>query len=96
MQKRIWEIWLYRGWGNRIEFFNWEIRQISGHIPNRRDFKIGDEVRERMETGKVARFEVIEVEYCQGVDDMFFALVKDIGYLEGGIDAEANTKTEKT
>jgi hypothetical protein len=80
--RKVWNMWEHRGWGDRLEFLVWEKRRISGHLPNRWEFKVGDEVRERMQGGAIARFRVDEVEYVMDPKDMLFATVTDIGYLE--------------
>lgn len=77
--KKIINMWEHTTWGNNIEFFDWESRKIVGWLgskPNK-----GDEIRSKMQSGKIARFEVKEVENCSNPDDMFFATVKDLDYL---------------
>lgn len=69
----------HKHWGDNIYFFDWAKRRIVGWmtpIP-----KVGDELRCKMRSGKIARFEVVEVEHQRDPSDMFFATVKDIGYL---------------
>jgi len=81
-ERKIINLWEHKGWGNSIYFFDWEKRKLVGWltpIPQK-----GDEVRERMKSGKIARFEIIKVEPCYDPVDMFFVYVKDIGYMEGG------------
>jgi len=75
-------MWEHTSWGDNIYFFNWEKRHLVGWmtpIPN-----IGDEIRCKMKSGKVARFKIIKVEPQKDPKDMFFATVEDIGYLGGG------------
>lgn len=77
--KRIFQAWEHTGWGNTIKIFDWDERQLVGWLtpmPNE-----GDEVRIKMESGKVARFEITKMEPCGDPVDMFFADVKDVGYL---------------
>jgi hypothetical protein len=81
-KRTIYNMWEHRGWGNRLEFSNFDLRRISAHLPNRHRFKVGTELREKMQSGHIARFKVIEVEYVSGVHDMLFAKVQDIGYLK--------------
>lgn len=80
--KTVFRMWEHQGWGNRITWSDWDTRRIDGHISNRRQIKPGTEVWAKMQSGRVGRFEVIDVEYCGGVEDMFFATVKDVGYLD--------------
>ena len=77
---QIYNMWEHIGWGNRISWSYWEHRKINGHLPYK--LKPGDEIRSRMQSGKIARFRVTEVEYCGDPKDMFFATVEDVGYLE--------------
>jgi hypothetical protein len=79
-EPRTWNAWEYQSWGHHISFLRWEDRRVYGHLHNRREFKPGDEVRFRMESGKVARFKVKDVEYSMDPKDMFFATVEDVGY----------------
>lgn len=71
-----------RGWGHNIDFIDWDRRRLMGHHHDRRSFRIGDEVRAKMRSGKIARFSIKNVEYCNDPKDMFFADLEDIGYLE--------------
>lgn len=72
----------HKFWGDRIQWFNWDTRKIVGWLD--RIPSIGDEIRFQMQSGKVAQFEVIEIERCRDPQDMFFATLKDIGYLNDG------------
>ncbi len=67
------------GWGNSMFFMDWDKRRISGHMTPRP--AIGDIVLSKMQSGKVARFELVEIELKRDPPDMFFATVKDLGYL---------------
>lgn len=78
-EPRILNIWEHCSWGNKVYFSSFEDRRISGHLQDR--LKLGDEVRSQMSSGRVGRFEVIEIEYCRDPTDQFFATVKDLGYL---------------
>lgn len=67
-------------WGDNIYFADWEDRTISGHmtpLPQKGDF-----VSSEMQSGKVARFEIVKVEYFGSVKDQFWGQVKDLGYEE--------------
>ena len=66
------------GWGNRIEWFNWETRKVVGWKTPKP--QVGDLLHALMESGKVGEFEFTTVEPCGDPQDMFFATVKDIGY----------------
>lgn len=76
---RIINLWEHAGWGDSIMFYDWEKRRLVGHLGKRP--KIGDEIRSKMESGKIGRFLVSEVEYCRDPNDMFFCTVKDLKYL---------------
>ena len=71
------------GWGDRIEWTDFDQRALSGH--QRRIPKVGDYLFAKMESGKVAVFCWDKVEPCGNPPDMFFGTVDDVGY-EGGID----------
>lgn len=67
------------GWGNRIEFSDWEKRRVVGwkaHIPER-----GDRLIAELTMG-MAKFRFASVERCSDPPDMFFATLEDEGYLE--------------
>ena len=68
----------HSGWGNAINWSNYEERRISGHL--QRKPVIGDEIIAKMESGKIVRYGVTKVEYMHDPRDMFFADVMDIGY----------------
>jgi len=73
-------MWEHKSWGDNILWFNWKRRRLVGWmtpIP-----KVGDEVRCKMRSGKIGRFEIVKVEPQSNPRDMFFADVRDIGYLE--------------
>jgi hypothetical protein len=80
VSKRVFNIWEHNIWGNSIQWRDYENRNLYGFIKNPK-VKFGDEFRDKMESGKVMRFEVIELDYKYNPTDMFFATVKDIGYL---------------
>lgn len=79
----IWNLWEHQGmWGHNIHWTDWQSRRLGGHLPNRYEMKEGQELRARMESGKIARFEIVDIEFCSDPRDMLFFTVKDIGYLE--------------
>ena len=73
----IYKMWEHSEWGNRVSWTDWHAREIDGHLLG---IKKGDEIRSKMESGKIARFVVIEITYCSDPSDMFFGKVKDLGY----------------
>ena len=77
---RIINIWEHNGWGNSIRWLDWDNRRLSGHLST--PPSVGDEVRSKMDTGKIARFLITAVKRLEDPPDMFFANVSDIGYLE--------------
>ena len=74
----IYNMWEDKGWGNRISWTDWNGREIDGHLLG---MKKGDEIRSKMESGKIARFVITEIQYCSDPQDMFFGKVKDLGYV---------------
>jgi len=74
-------LWEHNGWGDSINWFNFATRKINGHLQER--IKIGDEIRSKMGSGKIARFKVKEIKQMLDPSDQFFATLSDIGYLEG-------------
>ena len=76
---KIYNMWEHTGWGNSINFFDWDTRRISGHTPFK--IKIGDEIRQKMVSGKIGRFKVINIDYKLDPSDMFFGTVEDLDYL---------------
>jgi hypothetical protein len=78
----VYNAWEHEGWGNSIIWSygdGFEKRQITGWLW--RKPTVGDEIRFKMESGKIARFRVQDVEHASGVHDMFFAHLMDIGYV---------------
>lgn len=78
--KKVWDMKNHTIRGNNIDWLDFNKRTIMGHItprPNK-----GDELRCKMSDGKTMRFEIVEVKHCKNSNDMFFATVSDIGYLE--------------
>lgn len=60
----IWNMWEHQGWGDSVHFLNWNKRQIAGRLTPLP--RAGDEVRVKMESGRVARFEIVDVDYMMG------------------------------
>jgi hypothetical protein len=76
----IFEMWKYNSWGKSIKWLNFSDRSVYGHstpVP-----KEGDKLYCKMQSGKVATFEFIEVEQMSNPRDQFFAKVKDTDYLK--------------
>jgi hypothetical protein len=67
------------GWGDRIEWSDWENRRVVGW-KSPRPAK-GDVLKATMESGKIAQFIFGEIEYCDDPSDMFFATMIDFAYL---------------
>ena len=72
------------GWGYCINWEGWKdkstIQKVSGHEMRRP--RVGDELLADMQSGKTARFTFTDVEYMLDPDDMFFATVTFVGYVE--------------
>lgn len=68
-------------WGHNLFWMSWKGRQIGGHHPKCWDFEKGQEIRSRMESGKIARFKITEVERPSDPKDQLFIKVQDVGYL---------------
>ena len=71
----------HTGWGNGIDWFDFDTRRIGGHLTPLPE--VGDQIIARMESGKNGLFEIIKVDPCYNPRDQFFATVKDIGYESG-------------
>lgn len=74
------DIWEHKDWGDNVYFLDWKERKIVGWMKPLP--KIGDEIRSKMRSGKIARFEIVKIKVEQDPPDMFFATVKDIGYMQ--------------
>lgn len=73
-------VWEHDGWGNTITWTNYNKRRMHGHLPERP--KLGDVINCKMESGKIAQFLVVEVDYMRDPPDQFFCTVSDLGYKE--------------
>jgi hypothetical protein len=70
----------HKYWGDCVYFLRWEDRAIAGHfLPQ---IRIGDFLISAMDSGKLAKFEIIEIEYARDPRDMFFGKVKDVCYVD--------------
>ena len=74
----VYDMQRHLGWGNAINWSNYEKRRVYGHLQRRP--RVGDELISKMESGKIARFVFTNVEYSTDPHDMFFADLTDIGY----------------
>lgn len=78
-------MWEHTTWGNKIQWLDWNARKLAGWLTPRPT--IGTEVRSKMQSGKIARFKIVEITRMRDPEDMFFATCKDLGYLQGDSDA---------
>lgn len=62
-----------------IYWSDFENRTICGHIGRPKE---GDVITSKMQSGKIAVFEVTKVRWCGDPSNMYFADVKDVGYWE--------------
>jgi len=72
-------LWEHNSWGNKIDVFDWDKRTIVGWMQVKPE--VGDEIRIKMQSGKIGRFSITSVETYLDPKDMFFAQFKEIGYL---------------
>lgn len=72
--------WDHKQWGNHISWYNYPKRRMHGHMPEKP--KVGDIINHEMQSGKVAQFVVVEIEYMADPRDQFFCTVSDFGYKE--------------
>jgi hypothetical protein len=78
LQDRRWE-----SWGNSIRWlFGQEGTKVVGWMSPKP--KVDDEVTTLMESGKVGRYRITEVEHPGDPKDMFFAKVEFVGYADDG------------
>lgn len=75
---RIISMWEHSGWGNSINWMDWDKRKVYGHMTPTP--KKGDILRAKMESGKIARFEFKEVDVMRDPSDQFFGTVSDLEY----------------
>jgi hypothetical protein len=73
-------MWEHHTWGNRLQIFSWENRKIVGWLGTKPEN--GDKLHIKMQSGKIAEFEILNVKHCHDPPDMFFADIKDIRYID--------------
>jgi hypothetical protein len=72
--------WEHSSWGDRIQCLGWEKKNFVCWLSI--GPKNGDELRIKMNSGKVGRFLIYDVNWCCDPSDMYFFKVKGLGYLE--------------
>lgn len=77
MARNTWKMCQHVGWEDKIQWTNYDARKIHGWLKGP---KKGDFVECKMQSGKVAWFEIIQIEYMTNPIDLFMARLKDIGY----------------
>lgn len=75
----VWNMWEHQGWGDRISWSFYDKRRVDAHTTPRP--VVGDEIRDKMASGKIARFVIRDIEYVSDPNDMWFAKLEDIGYV---------------
>lgn len=68
----------HRGWGDSISWMSVDDSRIYGFLSQRP--RKGDFILAPMESGKVGKFKIVELETKSDPPDMFFATVKPIDY----------------
>lgn len=71
-----------RGWGWNLDIGK-GCTYVIGHLPDRWDFKEGDELQSAMVSGKTARFRIGRVHYYSDPPDMLRADLHFIEYTDG-------------
>lgn len=71
-------MWQHKLWGDNIGWFDFEKRKICGWYSG---LKKGDFIRAEMKSEKIASFKIVKIEYESNPSDMFFATIKDVGYV---------------
>lgn len=82
----VWNMWEHKGYADRIAWlqFDDQKQKLEGHIGEfGKKVKEGDELRCKMQSGKIAKFEIRNLEYQSDPRDQFFADAIFLGYLEG-------------
>jgi hypothetical protein len=86
-RKSIWKptkvinMWEHNVWGDTINWISWENKEIYG-FSEPCLYDTNTEVRSKMKSGKIARFKIIDIDYKADPNDMFFATLEYLGYLE--------------
>jgi hypothetical protein len=70
----------HKSWGNAIQWRDYEKQQLWGHLTPRP--AVGDEVLCELKSGRIGVFKIIDVDYTEDPQDMFFATTEPIGYLD--------------
>lgn len=78
--RKVWNMWEHTGWGNRIAWMDFSKQSVEGHIHGIQE---DDELRSKMQSGKIARFKIINLDYQHDPADQFFADASFVGYVEG-------------
>jgi len=68
----------YNQYGDTIKWFNFELGKIHGW---KEGLKINDKILSNMQSGNVAKFKIISINYMSNPSDQFFANVEFIDYL---------------
>ncbi len=76
---RIIKMWEHSGWGNSIYFTDYKRMRIAGHFSYR--INKGDIIQSKMQSGKIGKFEVVEIKFMSDPRDQFFCTVKPVGYV---------------
>lgn len=79
LNPRTYSIDLPSGSDKRIQWLNWPKREIIGF--NEETPRPGDVLVGAMESGKSAKYEVINVDPRAYPENLFFAKVRDLGYV---------------
>ncbi len=66
-------------WGCHVEWLT-DHEKVWGHHPTIPS--VGDRIHSPMQSGRTGVYEVTAVERCRDPDDMFFADVTPLGYLD--------------
>jgi len=70
---------MFGGWGNRIEWDNFQERTVRGWKQRRP--VVGDLVKTPMASGADGVFRFVSVEYANDPSDMFYGQLEGLGYL---------------
>ncbi len=74
---KTYNMWEHESWGNKIQWFDWGKRKITGHTPF--SIEVGDLIKCQMTKG-IGTFQVVEIKYENDPIDMFFGVVADFSY----------------
>lgn len=76
---REYRMWEHSYWGNSISWFNIDSYRITGFSHQDSRINVGDYILSEMQSGKIARFVVLSIDYEDDPKDMFFA---DLAFME--------------